>query len=136
MYRIYQLQQEILTNKINWYTHFWITFTKAEIFCSNTYPPGRVKERRYFIDQKSLSISSIQIDYINIYKRSGCGRNSERANTVQTKWNLCGDANHTTENVSNGSERNRKKLVRLVIQTIDERNVRLNNVLNVDLKIT
>ena len=30
-----------------------------------------------FTDQKYLSISSLQTDYINIDSRSGCGKNSE-----------------------------------------------------------
>ena len=34
-----------------------------------------------FTDQKSLSISSLQTDYLNMYKSSGFGRNSERAKT-------------------------------------------------------
>ena len=38
-----------------------------------------------FTDQKSLSISSLQTDYLNLDSRSGCGRNGERANAVQTK---------------------------------------------------
>ena len=37
------------------------------------------------IDKKSLSISSLQTDYLNLDNRSGFGRNSQRENTVQTK---------------------------------------------------
>ena len=33
-----------------------------------------------FTDQKSLSISSLQTDYLNFDSSSGCGKNSERAN--------------------------------------------------------
>ena len=40
------------------------------------------------------------------------------------------------QNVSKGSDRKSKKLVRLVIQTTDERNGHLENVLDVDIKIT
>ena len=40
-----------------------------------------------FTDQKYLSISFLQTDDINIYSSSSFGRNSERANTVQTKCN-------------------------------------------------
>ena len=40
------------------------------------------------------------------------------------------------KNVSNGSERKRRKLVRLLFRTTDEQNVRPGNVLNVDMKIT
>ena len=40
----------------------------------------RIEEK--FIDQKSLSISSLQTDYLNLDSRSGFGRNSEISNTV------------------------------------------------------
>ena len=35
-----------------------------------------------FTDQKYLSVSSLQTDYLNLYSSSDCDRNSERANTV------------------------------------------------------
>ena len=38
-----------------------------------------------FTDQKSLSISSLQTDYLNLDSSSGCGKNSERANLILTK---------------------------------------------------
>ena len=40
------------------------------------------------------------------------------------------------KNISNGSDKKSKKLVQLVIWTTDEQNVRLGNVLDVDLNIT
>ena len=43
------------------------------------------KREGKFTDQKSLSISSLQTDYINLDGRSGCGTNIEKANLVQTK---------------------------------------------------
>ena len=76
-----------------------------------------------FIDQKYLSISSLQTDFLNLYSRSGCGRNSERKNLVHTKCTFFGGANNSAENVSKGSERKRKNLVRLVIRTADVHNV-------------
>ena len=48
-------------------------------------------------DQKSLNISSLQNDYINLDSSSGFGRNSERANTVQTKCTFCEGTNHSAE---------------------------------------
>ena len=38
-----------------------------------------------FIDQKSLSVSSLQTDYLNIDSSSVSGRNNERENIVQVK---------------------------------------------------
>ena len=40
------------------------------------------------------------------------------------------------KNVSKGLDRKRKKLVRLVLRTTDEQNGHLENVFDVDLKIT
>ena len=39
------------------------------------------------------------------------------------------------KNVSKGSDRKSKKLPRLVLQTIDKRNIRLGNALDADMKI-
>ena len=48
-------------------------------------------------DQKSLKISSLQIDYMNIDRSSGFGRNSEIAHAVQTNFTFCGGTNHYAE---------------------------------------
>ena len=45
-------------------------------------------------DQIFSSISSLQTDYFNLDRSSGFGRNSERANNVQTKCTFCGVVNH------------------------------------------
>ena len=44
-----------------------------------------------------MNISSLKTDYLNLDSRSGFGRNSERANVVQTKCTLCVDVNHSEE---------------------------------------
>ena len=41
-------------------------------------------------DRKSLNISSLQTDYLNLYSSSGFGRNSEIAHAVQTKCTFWG----------------------------------------------
>ena len=51
----------------------------------------------YFTDQKSLNISSLQTDYINLDRSSGFGINGERSNTSQTKCTFCGGTNHSEE---------------------------------------
>ena len=38
-----------------------------------------------FTDQKPLSISYLQTDYLNLESSSGCGKNSERENIFQTE---------------------------------------------------
>ena len=51
-----------------------------------------------FTDQKSLKISSLQTDYLNIYSSSsGSNRNSERSHSVQEKCTFCGGNNHSAE---------------------------------------
>ena len=50
-----------------------------------------------FTDQKSLFISSLQNGYLKFYSNSGCGRNSESENIVQTKYNFGGGAKHSAE---------------------------------------
>ena len=44
-----------------------------------------------------MNISSLQTDYLNLDSSSGCGRNSERANTFQKKCTFCGGTNHSAE---------------------------------------
>ena len=87
----------------------------------------RIEEK--ITDQKYLSISSLQTDYLNLDSISGFGINSEISNTVQKKCPFCGGVNQS-------ADRKRKKILRLVIRTTDEVNGRLGNVLYVDLKIT
>ena len=48
-------------------------------------------------DQKSLNISSLQTDYLNLDSISGSSRNSERAHDIQTKCTFCGGNNHSVE---------------------------------------
>ena len=52
-----------------------------------------------FTDQKSLSISYLQSDDLNIDTSSSSSRNNEGANLVQAKCTLCGGTNHPTENI-------------------------------------
>ena len=77
-----------------------------------------------FTEKKSLKMSSQKTDYLNIDISLG------------KKCIFCGVKNHSAENTSEGYKRKRRKLVRLMLQTIDERNVRLGNALDLDLKIT
>ena len=83
-----------------------------------------------FTDQKSLSISYLQTDYLNMDSRSGFGRNSERANTVQTKFTFCGGTNHYAEICFKRIRQETEK--DLAAGHSDNR----RNVLDVDLKIT
>ena len=43
---------------------------------------AELRREEKFTDQKSLFISSLQTDYLNLDISSGCGKNSERENLV------------------------------------------------------
>ena len=48
-------------------------------------------------NQKSLNISSLQTDYLNLDSSSVFDRDSERAHAVQTECTFCGGVNHSAE---------------------------------------
>ena len=56
-----------------------------------------MRREEKFTDQKSLNISSLQTDFLNLDSSSGSIRNSERAHSVQKKCTFCGGNNHSAE---------------------------------------
>ena len=58
---------------------------------------AELRREEQFIDQKSLNISSLQTDYLNLYSSSGFVRNSNKARDVHTKYTFCGGTNHSAE---------------------------------------
>ena len=56
-----------------------------------------MRREESFTDQKSLNISSLQNDYLNLDISSGSSSNIERAHDVQTKCTFCGGNNHSAE---------------------------------------
>ena len=58
---------------------------------------AELRREEAFPGQKSLNISSLQTNYLNIYSSSGFVRNSERAHNVQKKCTFCGGTNHSAE---------------------------------------
>ena len=48
-----------------------------------------------FIDQKSLSITSLQTEFLNIDSSSVSGKKNKGANIVKTKSTFCGGSNHS-----------------------------------------
>ena len=59
-----------------------------------------LRREENFTDQKSLNISSLQTDYLNLDSSSGFDRDSERAHDVQTECTFCGDVNPSAEQCS------------------------------------
>ena len=62
--------------------------------------------------RKYLSITFLQTDYLNLDRSSGSGRNNERENIVNTKWNFCGGTNHYEDTCF-------KKIIKTVILRIN-----------------
>ena len=58
---------------------------------------AELRREEKFTYQKSLNISSIQTDYLNLESSSGFSSNSDISHTVQTKCTFCGGTNHSTE---------------------------------------
>ena len=58
---------------------------------------AELRRQEKITDHKSLNISSLQTDYLNLDRRSGSSRNIERAHAVQTKCTFCGGNNHSAE---------------------------------------
>ena len=58
---------------------------------------AELRREETFTDQKSLNISSLQTDYLNLDSSSGSSRNSERTHAVQKKCTFCGGNNHSAE---------------------------------------
>ena len=58
---------------------------------------AELRREEKLTDKKSLNISSLQTDYLNLDGSSGFGINSEISNTIQTKCTFCGGTNHSAE---------------------------------------
>ena len=56
---------------------------------------SELRREETFTDQKSLNISSLQNDDLNIDSSSGFGRNSEKARAVQKKCTFCRGTNRS-----------------------------------------
>ena len=56
-----------------------------------------MRREEKFTDKKSLKISSLQTDYLNLDSSSDFGRDSEMAHAVQKECTFCGGVNHSTE---------------------------------------
>ena len=56
-----------------------------------------MRREENFTHQKSLNISLLQTDYLNLDSSSGFGGDSERAQAVQTECTFCGGVNHSAE---------------------------------------
>ena len=73
---------------------------------------AELRREENFTDQKSLNISSLQTDYLNIDISSGFGRNSEISHDVHTKCTFCGGNNHSAENCFKKNKKGKGKSLR------------------------
>ena len=58
---------------------------------------AKLRREVKFTDKKSLNISSLKTDYLNIDSRSGFDGDIKRSHAVQTKCTFCGGRNHSAE---------------------------------------
>ena len=58
---------------------------------------AELRREEKITDQKSLNISSLQTDYLNLGSSSGSSRNSEISHAVQEKCTFCGGNNNSAE---------------------------------------
>ena len=59
---------------------------------------AELRREEKFTDQKSLNISSLQTDYLNLdSSSSGSSRHSEKAHYVQEKFKFCGGNNYSAD---------------------------------------
>ena len=58
---------------------------------------AKLRREEKFTDRKSLNISSLQTDYLNLDSSSCFDRDSETANDVQTECTFCGGVNDSAE---------------------------------------
>ena len=58
---------------------------------------AELRREENFTDQKSLKISSLQTDYINLDSRLRFGRHIEIASAFHTRCIFCGGTNHSAE---------------------------------------
>ena len=101
---IFQNAQALSVSAGNNYSEYQL----MHIFLDNFHQGGKysaqiaihqaeLSREEIFTDQKSLSISSLQTDYLNLYIGSGSGKNSERENIFQKRCTFCGGAKHSAE---------------------------------------
>ena len=81
---------------------------------------AEIRREEKFTDHKSLNISSLHTDDLNLDISSGFVRNSERAHAVQTKCTFCGGKNHSAEQFFKGYGSKKENLARSMFQTIDK----------------
>ena len=58
---------------------------------------AELRREEIFTNNKSLNISYLQTDYLNLDSSSGIVRKSERSHAVQKKCTFCGVTNHSAE---------------------------------------
>ena len=58
---------------------------------------AELRRKGNFTDQKYLSNTYLQTDYIKLDSGSGFGKHGERENIVQTKFTFFGGATHSAE---------------------------------------
>ena len=98
---------------------------------------AEVRREEMYPDQKCLTISSLQTDYLNLDNgTSGYSRHNEKANYIQTKCTYCGLSNHSVEKCYKNIRKKKEKARSAGTSSKKIRIVQLGNALDADLNIT
>ena len=96
-----------------------------------------MRREESFTDQKSLNISSLHTNYLNLdSSSSGSSRHNDRAHYVHKKCTVCGLNNHSAEKCFKSIRQEKEKARAVDVLSNRNSDVRLGNALDVDLKIT
>ena len=97
---------------------------------------AELRRGEIYPDQKCLSISSLQTEYLNIdNSNSGSSRHNEKADSVQTKCTYCGLSNHSVEKCFKNIRKEKEKARSAGTLSKKKLIVQLGNDLDADLKI-
>ena len=100
--KIFQNTQDLSVSVGNIYSEYQLMHTFLDNFHQGQKYSAQIasdqaelRREENFTDQKSLSISSLQTNYLNLHISLAFGRNSERAKIVQKNCTFCGGANNS-----------------------------------------
>ena len=92
----FQNSQALSVSVGNTYPEYQLMHTFLDSFCQGGKYYAQIdshqvylRREETFTDQEYLSISSLQNDYLNLDRSSGCGRNDGKNNTAQKRYTFC-----------------------------------------------
>ena len=97
---------------------------------------AELRREEKYPDQKCLNISSLQIDYLNLYNSLSVSiKHSEKANSAKVKCTYCGLNNHSVEKCFKKIRKEKEKARSSGTSSTKIRMVQHRNSLDADLNI-